>query len=390
MKVFFLWHYYPRYLRSFHADRPHLTGLSFDEHRRELLADHYAWHAELAEFMQRKGFDTDFVVANAETLQKKWAIENELQLSAQPRWEQSIAIAQILRCRPDAVWVSQHYLHDKEFIRAIRQHTRRIITWVGEPWSAPPGLDDVAVLVTENPATFSERHAQFDRVIVTTPGFCPDVLTMLGPAEKMYDVAFVGRFMSVHAKRTEYIAHLLRHGIKVNVWGWLDEVPPVGMAQGLRLALWYGLRKHDYRAGAFRVRQALRPSVSERNARVVSAVCRPPLFGLEMFKALRASRIVLNVHSDIAGHHAGNMRLFQSTGVGACLVTDDADNLGDLFLPGVETLAFRSKEELLETVQDALRTPEKLERVALAGQARTHREHTIERMFHDIRPAFEF
>ena len=44
--------------------------------------------------------------------------------------------------------------------------------------------------------------------------------------------------------------------------------------------------------------------------RVPSA--RPPLFGLEMFRRLRDSRIALNTHIDISSASASNMRLFEA------------------------------------------------------------------------------
>ncbi len=50
-----------------------------------------------------------------------------------------------------------------------------------------------------------------------------------------------------------------------------------------------------------------------------------------MYQVLRRSRITLNSHIDLAGREAGNMRLFEATGVGAFLLTDFKDNLHTLF-----------------------------------------------------------
>ena len=51
------------------------------------------------------------------------------------------------------------------------------------------------------------------------------------------------------------------------------------------------------------------------------------VWGADMYQVLRRSRITLNSHIDMAGREAGNMRLFEATGVGAFLLTDFKDNL---------------------------------------------------------------
>ena len=49
------------------------------------------------------------------------------------------------------------------------------------------------------------------------------------------------------------------------------------------------------------------------------------------------NNFVLNIHSDefwlITG---GNIRMFEATGVGSCLLTDHKQNLQDLFIPDEE------------------------------------------------------
>jgi spore maturation protein CgeB len=60
------------------------------------------------------------------------------------------------------------------------------------------------------------------------------------------------------------------------------------------------------------------------------------VWGADMYQVLRRSRITLNSHIDLAGREAGNMRLFEATGVGAFLLTDFKDNLDTLFAPDRE------------------------------------------------------
>jgi len=56
-----------------------------------------------------------------------------------------------------------------------------------------------------------------------------------------------------------------------------------------------------------------------------------------MYKALSRAKIGFNIHADIASDYAANMRMFEVTGVGSCLITDWKPNLHELFEDGEES-----------------------------------------------------
>ena len=95
-----------------------------------------------------------------------------------------------------------------------------------------------------------------------------------------------------------------------------------------------------------------------------------------MYQALRRSKITLNSHIDMAGREAGNMRLFEATGVGAFLLTDFKDNLPALFAPDREVAVWRSVDDCLEAIDRAFGDAESRAAIAAAGQARTIAQHT--------------
>jgi glycosyltransferase involved in cell wall biosynthesis len=124
-------------------------------------------------------------------------------------------------------------------------------------------------------------------------------------------------------------------------------------------------------------RSAMSPAQPSVDARIARRA-RPPLFGLDMFRQLSASRVALNTHIDISTHSASNMRLFEATGVGTCLLTDWKENLGELFEPDAEVVAYRDAEECIEKVKYLLRHDARRRDIAAAGQRRTLRDHTFE------------
>jgi spore maturation protein CgeB len=104
---------------------------------------------------------------------------------------------------------------------------------------------------------------------------------------------------------------------------------------------------------------------------------KPPLYGVEMFTAIRDYAVTLNIHIDMAGTDAGNCRLFEVTGAGGCLLTDWKENLTEMFELDHEVVVYRSHEECLEKARWLLEHPSERNAIACAGQARVLREHTF-------------
>jgi glycosyltransferase involved in cell wall biosynthesis len=105
---------------------------------------------------------------------------------------------------------------------------------------------------------------------------------------------------------------------------------------------------------------------------------RPPVFGVKMFQTLRRSRVVLNTHIDVSPSNASNMRLFEATGVGTCLLTDWKENLAELFEPDKEVLTYSSAAECVEKIRYILAREDERRAIAAAGQRRTLREHNFD------------
>jgi hypothetical protein len=103
-----------------------------------------------------------------------------------------------------------------------------------------------------------------------------------------------------------------------------------------------------------------------------------PLFGLEMFKALSRAEVGFNIHIDCAGDYAANMRMFETTGVGTCLLTDRKSNLKDYFLEDTEVVAYDSVAECMEKIRYLVDHPFVSKEIGLCGQKRTLAQHNFE------------
>ena len=128
------------------------------------------------------------------------------------------------------------------------------------------------------------------------------------------------------------------------------------------------------------------PQKFDENLEIINSIHSGPIFGMDMYRALAQSRATLNVHIDIAGGHSGNMRMFEATGMGTCLITNKSPSNSNYFDVKNEILTFRSKEDLLTLVKDI--RSKKIGKISKAGQRRTLNEHSIPNMFEDIKSVF--
>ena len=74
----------------------------------------------------------------------------------------------------------------------------------------------------------------------------------------------------------------------------------------------------------------------------------PPLFGSKLYELLTDSLITLNVHGHVNANYgkakfaAGNIRLFEATGAGCCLLTDHLPHIEEFFIPDEEIITYKT------------------------------------------------
>ena len=384
MKVLMLWKYYPQYLSYFYKKYPYVGDLPFEEHRNKIFDDHFGWPADLSKYMNLQGIKTEFIIANAEVLQKKWAKENDFRYSPEG-WEKEIVMEQIKHFRPVILWITSIFDYYGKFVKEALRYSKKAIAWVSCPTPKILDVSGFKILITSHPEMLKDQQHLFDDVIITKPGFDSEILKNIGFVEKKYDVTF-GVSMA-HSKRAKLLTYLIKNDVDIKVFGYLHEKRPLGKLNGYRRAVFDILKRRNFHKGMDVLKRTFKTDY-QRNIEIIKSIHQGTIFGLDMYSTLAASRISLNVHIDVAGDNAGNMRMFEATGAGTCLLTEYSENINDLFEPGKEILTYKSKEELLEIIQKLLNDNEKIEQIAKAGQKRTLQYHTLERMFNDIKPAF--
>ena len=348
--------YYPAFLRDFYAARPVLSSQPYAVQWQTLMDTCFGTSDFYSSHLRELGHEAEEVVPNCEPLQRQWAAEHGVALdetlhySVQLRrkivpwvrriprdnWFFTILEAQVKASQPDILYVQDMHALPPFFLRAVRPYVKRIVGQIASPTHAGADFRDYDLILTSFPH-FVDRFreaglkSEYFRI-----GFEPSVLSRLSRTAPV-DVAFIGGLSSAHSQRVLFL-EAAAQAQPIDFWGYGVE----------NLSSRSPLRAHYHGAA----------------------------WGLEMYQALYNAKISLNLHINAAGSNANNMRLYESTGVGALLLTDAKDNLGTLFEPGKEVAVYHSPEECVELLQFYLRHENERQAVAAAGQARTLKEHT--------------
>lgn len=359
--------YSPAYLEAFYGRRKGLARASYADQHRALIEDRFGssdfWTTALA----RIGYETADVIANAGPLQGRWALEQGT--SAGQGDPFAVAAAQIGAFAPDVLLVADYSTFSPGFLRAVRSDCpsiRRIVGWCGAPYRDLAVIREWDLALSCVPELVESLRSGGIEAHHVDHAFDPRILDQLVDRPPSIPFTFLGSVVKsagFHTRRETLLAHLVDHS-PLHIWS--------GAARRTGAA---GMKDRARRLARRLLRPGAPPPLDPRIARRA----RPPLFGLSMFQTLRDSAVTLNTHIDVSVRSASNMRLFEATGVGACLLTDRKDNLADLFEPDHEVVTYSGPEEAAEKYRWLVERPAERAGIAAAGQRRALRDHGFDR-----------
>lgn len=387
------------------------------------FAQRLGYSDSFARGMERLGHEAHELPFNVVPLQRAWARDHGVRYRADA-WKSEILLAQIRALAPDVVYFQGVVPLDRGLRRDFKRicpSVRLVVFYNGFP-GVPEEAAEADLCLAAVPLIQRQYqdhglrcellyHA-FDEAVLDTPAPAP------GPGLNVHPFTFIGStgygYRAIHARRFRFLRELLErtelrcwardHEVEVETarnllpatWALLAQCP-AGVLERLRrerrlprgttgLEV-YHMAVHALTARGLRVEPLdppLAPGADGPEPEVPLAHlhpdrCEEPLFGLGMFDLLRRSRVTFNIHTGFAQGECGNIRMFEATGMGACLLTDAASNLGDLFEPGTEVAAYTCMDDCVEQVRYLLDHEDARRTMAAAGQRRTLRDHTVAR-----------
>ncbi|HWT03679.1 MAG TPA: glycosyltransferase [Pyrinomonadaceae bacterium] len=394
MRLLKITNFYPGYLSGFYDARPELTGRPYGEQFSALMADCFSWADFWAVALRKLGYEADEVVANVEPMQKRWAEERGVKYD-EGDWQAEIAVAQVKAFAPDILFSANHAAFGAQFLRRLKSECpsiRLVVGWCGAPFDDPSVFREHDIVLSCVPELVEHFLREGHRCHHVNHAFEPRVLERINlGSEPTIDFSFIGSVVKrdqYHVQREKLLLELVRK-TDLQLWAGVNRVGArerysVGARQ-LAYDAAHGARQLGLPESLLRsvpvvgkaARWKARPALPAELAPEIARRAKEPLYGVKMYQTLRDSRVVLNTHIDISTTSASNMRLFEVTGVGSCLLTDWKENITDLFEPGSEVVTYKSAEECVEKVSYLLGHERERRAIAEAGQRRTLRDHTI-------------
>jgi len=343
-KVLIVGTYYPEFLAEWYGGDSQLADWPYEQQLRRLFATGFGLGDAYSDGLRQHGWEAHEVVCNADPLQARWALEHDLTLTGNVHDRRRAAVAgQVAHLRPDVLLVFEWCPLGDAFLAEIKSRVRLLTGQISSPLPANRTFAAYDLMISSwRPIVEYFRREGIDSEPLRL-AFDQRVLQELAAGSEKYDVSFVGGFAAVHQDRIAWLERLLAN-VEIAVFA-------------------YGI---EATAAGSRIRARHHGSV----------------WGRQMYDVLGQSRITLNRHAriDVRGtidtDVAANMRLYEATGVGTCLVTDAKRNLSEMFEPGREVVTYADDEECIAQIQYLLDHDEERRRIAKAGQNRTLREHT--------------
>jgi spore maturation protein CgeB len=336
--------YYDGFLNDYHRAHPELADWSYADRHAHLMAQRFGTGDAYAVELRRLGCEVETVVLNAGPLQRQWALEHDVAAgSCDQRWHGEVFAAQVRAFRPDVLYMQEQSIAGDTALQRVKPDTGAIVGQIA--CSLPPErtFQHHDLIVSSWPPIVEHFRTAGKPAEGLRLGFDADALSDIADVQIAHDVTFVGGLSPVHTDRIALLEELCKR-VPINIFGHGVETLPSDSI----------IRRHH----------------------------RGSAWGLDLYRTLAASRCTVNVHGSIsiAGqittHLANNARLYEATGAGPLLITDEKTNLSDLFDVEREIVTFRTPDECVERIRYYLDHEAERNRIAHNGQRRTLAQHT--------------
>jgi len=379
---------YPQFIKNFYLKNPDLHLKSYSDQYNQLVNESFEIASCYTKNLNKMGIEAYDIISNAEILQATWKKENNIPTEIS---SQELIIKQLQFYKPEVVWIDDFSIVDKHWKTILLKQVPSIKLLIGHicaPYNAVTlekfKLFDI--IFTCIPCLKNELAKQGINSYLLYHGFETTALNNINNQNDYPESNFLfsGSLYAgsgFHTSRIEYIEKMLKAGIEMDLYCNLESRKKIMVKKGMYFII--NFLKKLHLTGLIEKIPVLNKNKGYGDmpikyySKELLNSSKPPVFGYEMYKLLSKANICFNIHGEVADKCAGNIRLFEATGVGTCLVTDWKENITDLFEPDKEIVTYKSVEECIEKVKWLVANPIQRKQIAEAGQKKTLTHHTI-------------
>ena len=378
---------YPNAIKSFYDKNRNIQKKSYDEQKK--LYDYCAfgvsdfWSHSLSKF----GYEAYEITQNAEPLQRMWAKENMLKNYKTIPLEQ-IVFEQIKKFKPD---ILLYDCYDPNLLKKIKCEINSIklfIGWTGSAIVSEEVLKNIDIVFSCAEETVDQLNTNGIKAYHLNHAFDQRINERIDHSIEKKGIVFVGSLLSgagYHNQR-EYILRRLLDNYDIEIYSDSFFISSYQKAyQLLRIGNYHLYRNIKKVPFGIYVRDKLpiikraanyseEPKIKKADQKFGKHIKRG-VYGLDMYQKICDSLIFVNIHADSSPRFASNMKLFEATGVGTCLLTDWKENINDLFLDSEEIITYKSDEECVEKISWLLLNPNKVREIGNQGKLKCEKSH---------------
>ena len=354
--------YYYQYLNYFYENND-VNNLNYKEHQETLFKDRFGWSDSFKySFEKNKNISVQEIIVNDYQLQKKWINENS-KFFFNDKWQLEYLKKQIEFYKPNVIFVNNPSLN-QSFYEMILSYKVRLITYDGI-CSHNENLINYSDIIISCLKSTCDFYSKFNKKVFYMPhGFDRRILNNLSSNEIKNDSIFIGNIRNInHSKRVDLLNKVLS---KTNIKIWIGDEKKNSQNSNLNKIL--NIKNLFINFKRINHIINIKKLFKKNNGQV---------YGMKMYNLLNQNKIILNNHIDNSRDEAANIRLFEGTGVGSCLVTDFKKNIRNFFSED-EIVLFKNYEEAVEKINYLSKNPKVAEEIALRGMKKVQTKHLLE------------
>ena len=367
INIFVVFDIYKPVLKSF-ISKHELNEYSYDQIIDKLgefsISTGYSWYKNLH---LNYNLNVTPIVYNSKEIQLIWLKKNNIKNINNLKNNEDFFNQQIEHIKPEVIFFNNfNSLPNRSYIELKEKYSfiKLLITWDGILGNAEK-LKVFDIILS--PLHYLTKYYNSNSIrAYYMPLAYQNFLKNTIEDKKIYDVSFVGSinlFKSGHFRRLEFLYRLSKKN-KIKMF-----LANMGFYR-IVISLFRCLIKFDFNSAFYLIILKLKSS--------------KPKLGIEMLRAIKLSKISLNFHIDVAKNEAANLRMYEVTGSGSCLLTDYKDNINEIFIDGEEIMTFKNVDECSRKIDFLLSNNKILKKISTQGQRRTLSDHSFKNRSEDL------
>lgn len=330
-------------------------------------------------YLDKRKFSVKNILVNNYLFQKLWVEENGVKIGKSKNWYYEVVYHQIKKYKPEILFITSDSFFSNNFLKKIKldfPFIKKTILWQGVFLSNKNqflklNYVDHVMTCSNDIASQLKNVTKVDQIFFA---FDQQVLNELPKISKKNELLFLGSIFlerNIHGGRAKLISDLASefeflkihsnthsYSFKNYIKNFFFKLSKISDHKDFNLPLELKFYKN---------------LINIRNLDQGGN-----FFGIKQYRKLNESQFILNKHLN-GINSASNIRIFEATGVGSCLVSDYFKDLNNLFDLENEIVSYKNIEELKEKVNYLRSNTNKAIEIGHNAQKKVLSSHTFDK-----------